>query len=109
MTSSHSASSPDLSETSGKSEPWFMPAAAPAPTLPVMMEPLDLLSLAPRRLRSLFPIALLVAIHFFPAQTEAVFWAKVRAEARQMTSLLRVGIEAGLHHARPRRPPSVSR
>jgi hypothetical protein len=62
------------------------------------MEPLDWLPLAPKRLRSLFPIVLLVAIHFFPGQTEALFWAKVRAEARQMTSLLQVGIDTGLHH-----------
>lgn len=68
----------------------------------------DFVLLAPRRLRTLFPIALIAAIHFFPGPTEALFWARVKAEAQQVTSMLRTGIGATLrqpacaqaHHCR---------
>jgi membrane protein YqaA with SNARE-associated domain len=62
------------------------------------MELGDFLLLAPRRLRALFPIALIAAIHFFPGQTEALFWARVKAEAHQVTSVFRAGISAALSH-----------
>jgi hypothetical protein len=62
------------------------------------MELLDCLSLAPRRLRALFPIVLVAAINFFPGPTEALLWARAKAEAQQVTSLLQTAIDADLRH-----------
>jgi hypothetical protein len=61
------------------------------------MELFDYLTLAPRRLRALLPIGLVVAIHFFPGPTEELLWARVKAETQQATSLLRTAIDAGVH------------
>ncbi|HET7054259.1 MAG TPA: hypothetical protein VFI09_10140 [Solirubrobacterales bacterium] len=58
----------------------------------------DLLLHAPKRLRALFPIALVAAIHFFPGPTEALFWARVKAEAQQVTSIFRAGVSGTLRH-----------
>jgi hypothetical protein len=69
------------------------------------MELFDYLTLAPRRLRALFQVVLVVAIYFFPGPTEALLWARAKVEVQQATSLLRTAIDAGLRHRSCARTP----